>query len=117
MAGPEPSRLRAMRARSKPHDCSDYTMANPRCVEPAAHQSSLLFHGAEPAELKLSVLRSTNCGIMRAASPAWRGACTMNFIHRRLCRSARWNGVLKQFVLPWVLDGVDLGGNVLEVGP
>jgi ubiquinone/menaquinone biosynthesis C-methylase UbiE len=41
----------------------------------------------------------------------------MNFIHRRLCRSDRWNGVLKQFVLPWVLDGVDLGENVLEVGP
>ncbi len=41
----------------------------------------------------------------------------MNFIHRRLCRSERWNGVLKQFVLPWVLDGVELGNEVLEVGP
>ncbi len=41
----------------------------------------------------------------------------MNFIHRRLCRSERWNGVLKQFVLPWVLEGVDLGDDVLEVGP
>lgn len=41
----------------------------------------------------------------------------MNLIHRRLCRSERWNGVLKQFVLPWVLDGVDLGNEVLEVGP
>lgn len=41
----------------------------------------------------------------------------MNFIHRRLCRSGRWNDVLKQFVLPWVLDGVDLGDRVLEVGP
>ncbi|MGE5327289.1 MAG: class I SAM-dependent methyltransferase [Deltaproteobacteria bacterium] len=41
----------------------------------------------------------------------------MNFIHRRLCRSARWNNVLKQFVVPWVLDEVNLGDNVLEVGP
>jgi ubiquinone/menaquinone biosynthesis C-methylase UbiE len=41
----------------------------------------------------------------------------MNLIHRRLCRSNRWNSVLKQFVLPWVLDGIDLGDNVLEVGP
>lgn len=41
----------------------------------------------------------------------------MNFIHRRLCRSERWNGVLKQFVVPWVLDGINLGDNVLEVGP
>jgi ubiquinone/menaquinone biosynthesis C-methylase UbiE len=41
----------------------------------------------------------------------------LNFIHRRLCRSERWNSVLKQFVVPWVLDGVNLGDKVLEVGP
>ena len=46
-----------------------------------------------------------------------RGSGTVNFIHRRLCRSERWNGVLKQFVVPWVLDGINLGDNVLEVGP
>jgi ubiquinone/menaquinone biosynthesis C-methylase UbiE len=41
----------------------------------------------------------------------------VNFIHRRLCRSGRWNDVLKQFVVPWVLEGANLGDNVLEVGP
>lgn len=41
----------------------------------------------------------------------------MNFIHRRLCRSSLWQRVLEQHVVPWVLDGVDLGDDVLEVGP
>jgi ubiquinone/menaquinone biosynthesis C-methylase UbiE len=42
---------------------------------------------------------------------------SLNFIHRRLCRSARWASVLEQFVLPWVLSDVNLGDQVLEVGP
>ncbi|MGA3239051.1 MAG: class I SAM-dependent methyltransferase [Bryobacteraceae bacterium] len=40
----------------------------------------------------------------------------MNLAHRWLCFSPRW----KQAVavrMPWVLEGVDLGANVLEVGP
>ena len=41
----------------------------------------------------------------------------MNFVHRRLCRSAMWRRVLEQHVVPWVLEGVDLGDDVLEVGP
>jgi len=41
----------------------------------------------------------------------------MNRIHRWLCRSDRWRKELEGNVIPWVLDGVDLGSNVLEVGP
>ena len=41
----------------------------------------------------------------------------MNFIHRWLCRSAGWQKVLDERILPWVLAGVDLGDEVLEVGP
>ncbi len=41
----------------------------------------------------------------------------MNRIHRWLCRSARWRRELEENVMPWVLDGVDLGAGVLEVGP
>ena len=41
----------------------------------------------------------------------------MNRIHRWLCRSARWRRELKENVMPWVLNGVDLGTGVLEVGP
>jgi SAM-dependent methyltransferase len=40
----------------------------------------------------------------------------MNLIHRRYCRSRRWNGHLSA-LLPWSVDGVDLqGADVLELG-
>ncbi|HEY1800373.1 MAG TPA: class I SAM-dependent methyltransferase [Terriglobales bacterium] len=41
----------------------------------------------------------------------------MNRIHRWLCRSAKWDCEVKENVLPWALNGVELGQNVLEVGP
>jgi len=41
----------------------------------------------------------------------------MNLIHRWLCRSASWRKVLGERVFPWALSGVDLGQDVLEVGP
>lgn len=41
----------------------------------------------------------------------------MNRIHHWLCRSERWRKELEANVVPWVLGGVTLGSNVLEVGP
>lgn len=41
----------------------------------------------------------------------------MNFIHRRLCRSAQWRSVLEKFIVPDALNDVQLGDDVLEVGP
>src|ERR1019366_6434131 len=41
----------------------------------------------------------------------------MNLIHRWLCSSARWKKVVATYILPWTLEGLDLGSNVLEVGP
>ena len=41
----------------------------------------------------------------------------MNQIHRWLCRSARWKKVLEEAILPSVVKDVDLGDNLLEVGP
>jgi SAM-dependent methyltransferase len=41
----------------------------------------------------------------------------MNLVHRRLCSSAKWADSVEQSLLPWALDGVDLSGDVLEVGP
>ena len=41
----------------------------------------------------------------------------MNLIHRWLCRSAGWRRQLENEVVPWVLQDVDLGSDVLEVGP
>jgi ubiquinone/menaquinone biosynthesis C-methylase UbiE len=41
----------------------------------------------------------------------------MNFVHRRLCRSAQWRTVLEKFVVPSALTDVQLGDEVLELGP
>jgi hypothetical protein len=41
----------------------------------------------------------------------------MNLAHRWFCRSRIWKGAVETHIAPWVLDGVDLGANVLEVGP
>jgi SAM-dependent methyltransferase len=41
----------------------------------------------------------------------------MNLIHRYLCRSASWKRAVETRIFPWALNGVDLGSNVLEVGP
>lgn len=41
----------------------------------------------------------------------------MNRIHHWICKSRHWRRTLADKVLPWVLEGVDLGDDVLEVGP
>lgn len=40
----------------------------------------------------------------------------MNFLHHWLCRSNRWRKTVEQRV-PWVIGHLDLGRNVLELGP
>ena len=40
----------------------------------------------------------------------------MNRLHHWLCRSDYWRATLQER-LPWVLGDIDLGSNVLEVGP
>ena len=41
----------------------------------------------------------------------------MNWFHNHVCRSGRWRRRLEGELLPWSLQGVDLGDDVLEVGP
>jgi SAM-dependent methyltransferase len=41
----------------------------------------------------------------------------MNAFHRRYCASADWARSVEDALLPWALDGVDLGDDVLEIGP
>ncbi len=41
----------------------------------------------------------------------------MNFAHNRLCSSQRWAQRVERDLIPWGLDGVDLGDDVLEIGP
>lgn len=40
----------------------------------------------------------------------------MNTAHRRLCSSEEWARNVRDNLLPWALDGVELGDDVLELG-
>ncbi len=41
----------------------------------------------------------------------------MNRFHRRYCASTAWDRLMRETLLPDALDGVELGDNVLELGP
>jgi SAM-dependent methyltransferase len=41
----------------------------------------------------------------------------MNRCHHRLCASPGWAETVRSELLPWALDGLDLGPDVLEIGP
>jgi SAM-dependent methyltransferase len=41
----------------------------------------------------------------------------MNWFHHQVCRSGRWRRRLESELLPWALKGVELGNDVLEIGP
>jgi ubiquinone/menaquinone biosynthesis C-methylase UbiE len=42
---------------------------------------------------------------------------TVNRVHNLVCSSGWWARAVENGLLPWGLEGVDLGDNVLEVGP
>ncbi|MGA8670410.1 MAG: methyltransferase domain-containing protein [Terracidiphilus sp.] len=41
----------------------------------------------------------------------------MNYLHHWFCSSAKWKGVLQRYAMPWALEQIDLGSEVLEIGP
>ncbi len=41
----------------------------------------------------------------------------MNERHLAGCSSPEWAEVVRRFIVPWVLEGIELGHDVLEVGP
>jgi SAM-dependent methyltransferase len=41
----------------------------------------------------------------------------VNLLHRWYCRSAGWGKLVEENIVPWVLEGLDLGDDVLEIGP
>jgi ubiquinone/menaquinone biosynthesis C-methylase UbiE len=41
----------------------------------------------------------------------------MNLLHRWLCSSSPWKKRVGEHILPWALEGLELGPNLLEVGP
>ena len=44
-------------------------------------------------------------------------AAIVNILHRRYCRSDEWRQAVHRGMMPWVLGEVELGANVLEIGP
>jgi SAM-dependent methyltransferase len=41
----------------------------------------------------------------------------MNLLHRWICRSGYWRRTIEAELLPWALGDLDLGADVLEIGP
>jgi SAM-dependent methyltransferase len=41
----------------------------------------------------------------------------VNQQHLQMCSSAEWAEAVERWIIPWVLDSVDLGEDVLEIGP
>ncbi|OBH30115.1 methyltransferase type 11 [Mycobacterium sp. E342] len=41
----------------------------------------------------------------------------MNLLHRRRCSSAGWEKAVAEQLLPWALEGVELGARTVEIGP
>ncbi len=41
----------------------------------------------------------------------------MNAEHQRACASDEWRITVREQIVPWVLEGVDLGDDVVELGP
>ena len=41
----------------------------------------------------------------------------MNRFHRWFCRSRLWRHALEAKLLPWAMDGLSLGDELLEIGP
>ncbi len=41
----------------------------------------------------------------------------MNEVHLQLCGGDEWAEAVERYIIPWTLEGLDLGDDVLEVGP
>jgi ubiquinone/menaquinone biosynthesis C-methylase UbiE len=41
----------------------------------------------------------------------------VNQIHLELCSSAEWADTVRRFLIPWSLEGIELGDHLLELGP
>ena len=38
-------------------------------------------------------------------------------MHLKMCSSAEWAEAIERWIIPWVLESVELGDDVIEVGP
>lgn len=77
---------------------------------------------AKAAALTSPVRRGVLAGHHGAEEYSWYQATivtamNMNWLHRRICSSPGWARFVEESLLPEVLGGVDLGPDVLEIGP
>jgi protein-L-isoaspartate O-methyltransferase len=52
----------------------------------------------------------------QVAEPGY-SVATVNKAHLEFCSSPEWARLVEDELLPWVLDGCELGDDLLEVGP
>src|SRR5665213_242691 len=75
----------------------------------------------EEAILRAKTASRTSAGKAMAAADSALcdiiNAVAMNLLHRWLCRSTCWKNTVGTHILPWVLEGIDIGPNVIEIGP
>jgi SAM-dependent methyltransferase len=55
--------------------------------------------------------------LLAALNWSWTSVGPVNRFHRWYCGTAHWRRTVQRQIVPWVLDGVVLGPEVLEVGP
>ncbi|MFF3642263.1 class I SAM-dependent methyltransferase [Streptomyces sp. NPDC002564] len=41
----------------------------------------------------------------------------MNWVHRKFCSSEKWARTVREQLLPWALEDIELGDDVVEIGP
>jgi SAM-dependent methyltransferase len=58
--------------------------------------------------------RNSQIGAYYSTAPL---EAAVNEEHLALCSGAEWAEAVRRWIIPWVLDDVDLGDDVLEVGP
>jgi hypothetical protein len=46
----------------------------------------------------------------------WYALGIMNIFYQWYCRSAQWKTAVENEVVPWALEGLDLGNNVVKRG-
>jgi SAM-dependent methyltransferase len=69
-------------------------------------------HGRQPDRLRLGAERAVDLEDRVVENER-----AMNEQHLKRCASAEWAGVVRNGIIPWVLEGIELGDDVLEVGP
>src|SRR3954469_16385232 len=72
---------------------------------------------ADAPEASVTTRRSRRCHNSHYLPPAESRSFVVNRFHRWYCSSRRWDRTVRADLLPWALRGVDLGDDVLEVGP